>query len=106
MDDKEFVIENNNEIDLTIFTNINNGIINKNYFKKITKKLDDLNQDINYDIKYTTLEELEKNYEKFIILLKDIPTTNNNELKWGVMEENDKYKYIGQFNGRKRNINK
>ena len=38
MDDKEFVIERNNEIDLTIFTNINNGIINKNYSKKIIKK--------------------------------------------------------------------
>ena len=65
MNDKEFVIENNNEIDLTIFTNINNGIINKNYCKNIIKKLDELNQDINYDIKYITLEELEKNYEKF-----------------------------------------
>lgn len=106
MDNEEVIAKNDNEIDLIIFTNIDNGIKNSNYFKKITKKLDDLKQDINYDIKYTTLEELEKNYEKFIILLKDIPTTNNNELKWGVMEENDKYKYIGQFNGRKRNINK
>ena len=102
MDDKEFVIERNNEIDLTIFTNINNGIINKNYSKKIIKKLEDLNQDINYDIKYTTLEELEKNYEKYFILLKDIPLSNNNDLKWGIMEVNKKYTYIGQFNGNQK----
>jgi len=102
MDNKEAVIENNNEIDLTIYTNIDNGLKNSNYFKKETKKLDDLKQDINYDIKYTTLEELKKNYEKYITLLKDIPASNNNELKWGVMEVNNKYTYVGQFNGNKK----
>ena len=42
MDNKEVITENNNEIDLTTFTNIENGIKNSNYYKKITKKLDDL----------------------------------------------------------------
>ena len=40
MDNKEVIAENNNEIDLIIFTNIDNGIKNSNYFKKITKKLE------------------------------------------------------------------
>ena len=102
IDDNEVIIENNNDIDLTIYTNIDNGIKHKNFIRKVTKRLDDLNQDINYDIKFTNFEELEKNYEKYISLLKDIPKSNNNELKWGIMEVDNKYTYYGQFNGNKK----
>ena len=99
MDNNDIIIENNNEIDLTIYTNIDNGIKDSKYIKKETKKLDELNQDINYDIKFTNFEELEKNYEKYMDLLKEIPESNNKELKWGITEVNKKNTYIGQFNG-------
>ena len=95
-----------NDIDLTIFTNINNDIKNCTFKKRKTQNLEKVQVDINFDINYYEVPELEKAYPVYFKLLSEIPNNNFNNLKWGTMKINnnkyENYLYIGQINNEQK----
>ena len=91
-----------NDIDLDLYTNINNDIKNGTFMKRKTQSLENISIDINFDVNYIELPELEKKYPAYLKLLNEIPNNNdNNNLKWGTIRVNNSllqnYLYIGQI---------
>ena len=94
------------DIDLNLYTDINNDIKNGTFKKRKTQSLENVNININFDINYYDLATLEKSYSNYFQLLKEIPDSNNNNLKWGTMNvtngDKEKYFYIGQILNEKK----
>ena len=97
----------NNEIDLTLYTDFNNNIQNPNFKERKTQSLERAKQEFygeigDEKIQYKTLAELQKVYGEQLKLLDeiDLDETNNN-LKWGIIK-GEYVTYVGQFNGDKK----
>ena len=94
------------DIDLNLYTDINNDIKNVTFKKRKTQSLENVNININFDINYYDLSTLEKKYSNYFQLLKEIPNSNNNNLKWGIINvtngANESYLYIGQILNEKK----
>ena len=97
----------NNDIDLTLYTDINNDIKNENVKERKTQSLERAKKEFYFDIgdgkvQYTTLDNLKKTYSEEIKLLDEIElSTTNSNLKWGIIK-GEYVTYIGQFNGEKK----
>ena len=97
----------NNDIDLTLFTDFNNDIKNANFKERKTQSLERAQKEFYGDItdgkiQYKSLSELEKEYGKELKLFDDleIKETNSN-LRWGIIK-GEYVIYVGQFNGEKK----
>ena len=105
---KKLTLEfDNNEINLTLYTDMNNNIQNPNFRLRKTQSLEVAKQEIYGEItdgkiEYKTLAELQKQYGEQLKLLDeiDMEETNNN-LKWGIIV-GEYVTYVGQFNGDKK----
>jgi hypothetical protein len=92
-----------NDIDLSYYTDFNNNIKNGTFKRKKTQTIENAKVDINFDINYYDLAELRKIFVDYFKLLDEIPTNNFDiNLKWGVIKvkNNSKmqnYVYIGQI---------
>ena len=97
----------NNDIDLTLYTDFNNDIKNPNFQERKTQSLERAKREFYGDIgdgkvQYTTLKNLQQDYEKYLKLLNDIELTETNEnLRWGVIK-GEYVTFVGQFNGDKK----
>ena len=97
----------NNDIDLTFFTDINNDIKNEKVKKRKTKSIEKVQKEYYFDITdgiidYKSFEEIEKNYYNYIRLLDEFSKSNKDpNLKWGIMK-GEYVIYIGQFNNEKK----
>ena len=108
--DKQDVDYDDNEIDLTLYTNIENNIKNEKFRKKRNKGIRSAQKETYYEggndqIIYKSLEELRSQHFNLVKLLDDLPVNNNNDkLKWG-MKTGNYVQYIGQFkDGKKEGI--
>ena len=95
----------NNDIDLTLYTDINNDIKNANVKERKTQSLERAQKTFYFDIgdgkiQYKSLSELQRTYGKYIKLLDEIilsdPNASSN--RWGV-EKGEYVTYVGQYNG-------
>ena len=97
----------NNDIDLTLYTDFNNDIKNTNYKQRKTQSLERAQKEFYGEItdgkvQYKSLSELEKEYGAQLKLLNDIEVTEeNNNLRWGIIK-GEYVIYVGQFNGDKK----
>ena len=97
----------NNDIDLTLYTDINNDIKNEKVKERRTQSLENAQKEFYFDIgdgtvQYTTLAQLQKTYGNYIKLLDDVTLSKqNSNLKWGIIK-GEYVTYIGQFNGDKK----
>ena len=94
------------DINLDLYTDINNDIKNGTFRKRKTQSLENVTVDINFDITYEELPELEKEYSAGFKLLKEIPNSDEENLKWGIIKINNSkiqnYVYIGQIRDEKK----
>ena len=105
---KKLTLEfDNNEIDLKLYTDMNNNIQNQNFKERKTQSLERAKQEYYGEItdgkiQYKSLSELQKQYGEQLKLLDeiDMEETNNN-LKWGIIV-GEYVTYVGQFNGDKK----
>ena len=95
----------NNDIDLTIYTDINNNIKNEKVRERITQSLENAQKEFYFDIgdgtmQKKSLSELQKTYGKYIKLLDEIPLSNSSSSSnsWGIMK-GEYVTFIGQYNG-------
>ena len=94
----------NNNIDLTLYTDINNDIKNENVRERKTQSLEMAKKEFYFDIgdgkvQYKTLSELQKTYGNEIKLLDEVKLSNENpNLRWGIIK-GEYVTYVGQFNG-------
>ena len=92
-----------NDIDLNLYTNIENDIKNKNLKESKRQTIAKTKTEFYFDvgdgeIKYTTLSDLSKEYGDIISLLDDLSYKyDNNDLKWGIIK-GDYVTYVGQIN--------
>ena len=97
----------NNDIDLTLYTDFNNDIKNSNYKERKTQSLERAQKEFYGEItdakvQYKSLSELQKQYGEQLKLLDDLEIqNNNNNLRWGIIK-GEYVIYIGQFNGDKK----
>ena len=97
----------NNEIDLTLYTDMNNNIQNPNFRQRKTQSLERAKQEYYGEItdgkiQYKTLAELQKQYAEQLQLLDEIDMEETNKnLKWGIIV-GEYVTYVGQFNGDKK----
>ena len=97
----------NNDIDLTLYTDSTNNIQNPNYEEKKTQSLERAKREFYGDIgdgklQYKSLTDLQKEYGDYLKLLDDIETTeNNSNLRWGIIK-GEYATFVGQFNGDKK----
>ena len=76
-----------NDIDLSYYTDFNNNIKNGTFKRKKTQTIENAKVDINFDINYYDLAELRKIFVDYFKLLDEIPTNNFDiNLKWGVIK--------------------
>ena len=92
----------NNDIDLTLYTDINNNIQNDKVRERITQSLEN---EFYFDIgdgkmQKKSLSELQKTYGQYIKLLDEIPLSNSSSSSnsWGIMK-GEYVTFIGQYNG-------
>ena len=108
-----------NDIDLTYYLDKKNNIKNASPIKGKTHSFTNAIKSINFDVKYSTFDELNKKYKKYLDLLKEIKNeyrenkklkkqlkkkiNSDIKLKWGTIEiAQNNYLYIGQlFNDKK-----
>ena len=96
----------NNDIDLTLYTDFNNDIKNTNYKERRTQSLERAQKEFygeitNAKVQYKSLSELQKEYGQQLKLLDDLGVETNNNLRWGIIK-GEYVIYIGQFNGDKK----
>ena len=98
----------NNDIDLTLYTNINNDIKNENVKERKTQSLANAQKSFYFDIgdgkvQYKSLDQLKATYAKEIKLLDEVELSNktNSNLRWGIIK-GEYVTYVGQFNGDKK----
>ena len=99
-----------NDIDLSLFTDISNDIKNENFKKRKTKNIKKAKKEFYFEvgggeIEYKPLNEIENLFFNYIKLLDELPDTNDNnenkDLKWGII--NGEYViFIGQFKDGKK----
>ena len=95
-------IYNSNDIDLKLYTDINNNITNKNLVEIKTQSLEKAKTEKYYDVGNETpeeksLTELKKEYETYFKMLEDVPGDENDpSLKW-VIIKGEYVIYIGQL---------
>ena len=97
----------NNDIDLKLYTDINNDIKNEKVKERKTQSLERAQKEFYFDIgdgkvQYKTLAELQKTYGNEIKLLDEVILSNENpNLRWGIIK-GEYVTYVGQFyNGQK-----
>ena len=96
-------VYNSNDIDLKLYTDINNNINNSNIIQIKTQSLENAKTEKYYDVgnetqESKTLDELKKEYGVYIEMLEDVPGDNNNSsLKWVVIK-GEYVIFIGQVN--------
>ena len=103
---REVTVEyDNNDIDLTIYTDINNNIKNEKVRERVTQSLENAQKQFYFDIgdgkmQKKSLSELQKTYEQYIKLLDEITLTNSSSSSnsWGIMK-GEYVTFIGQYNG-------
>ena len=97
----------NNDIDLTLYTDFNNDIKNPNFQERKTQSLERAKREFYGDIgdgkiQYSSLRALQVDYGNYLKLLDDIELTEKNDnLKWGVIK-GEYVTFVGQFNGDKK----
>ena len=96
-----------NDIDLSLYTNINNDIKNENFKKRKNKNIKKAKKEFYFDIgegqiQYKSLKEIENLFFNYIKLLDEIHDSNNNQkLKWGIIK-GDYIIFIDQFKDGKK----
>ena len=95
----------NNDIDLTLYTDINNDIKNANVKERKTYSLEHAQKTFYFDIgdgkvQYKTLAELQRTYGNYLKLLDEVTLSDPNASsnRWGV-EKGEYVTYVGQYNG-------
>ena len=97
----------NNDIDLTLYTDINNDIKNENVKERKTQSLEKAQKEFYFDIgdgniQYKSLDQLKKEYGDYIKLLDELSISNvTSNLKWGIIK-GEYVTYVGQFNGEQK----
>ena len=97
----------NNDIDLTLYPDINNDIKNEKVKERKTQSLENAKKEFYFDIgdgkvQYKSLSELQKTYGNEIKLLDEVQLSNENpNLRWGIIK-GEYVTYVGQFNGEKK----
>ena len=97
----------NNDINLSLYTDINNDIKNENVRERKTQSLDLVKKEFYFDIgdgkiQYKTLNELKELYPNELKLLDELEIENtNSNLRWGIVK-GEYVTYVGQFNGDKK----
>ena len=98
----------NNDIDLTLYTDINNDIKNEKVKERKTQSLEMAQKTFYFDIgdgtvQYKTLDQLKSLYPNEIKLLDEVElsNSNNSNLRWGIIK-GEYVTYVGQFNGDKK----
>ena len=95
----------NNDIDLTLFTDFNNKLKSPNFQEKKLKCLENSkkefynnNNKTDGKIEYKPFDELQKEYGDYLKLLNDIQIEEPKKtLNWGIIK-NEYFIFIGQFN--------
>ena len=95
----------NNDIDLTVYTDINNNIQNDKVRERMTQSLENAQKEFYFDIgdgkmQKKSLSELQKTYGQYIKLLDEVPLSNSSTSSnsWGIMK-GEYVTFIGQYNG-------
>ena len=97
----------NNDIDLTLFTDFNNDIKNANFKERKTQSLERAQKEFYGDItdgkiQYKSKAELEKEYGAQLKLLDDLEVAEtDSNLQWGIIK-GEYVIYVGQFKGDKK----
>ena len=96
-----------NDIDLTLYTNINNDVKNENVKERKTQSLERAQKTFYFDIgdgkvQYKTLAEIQRLYPNELKLLDEVKLENENpNLRWGIIK-GEYVTYVGQFNGEQK----
>ena len=105
-------VHNSNDIDLKLYTDINNNIKNENKIIEIkTQSLEKAKNEKYYDVgnepqQTKTLEELKNLYKQYMPMLDDVPgDENDSSLKWVVIK-GEYVIYIGQVNNQGKRTGK
>ena len=105
-------VHNSNDIDLKLYTDINNNIKNENKIIEIkTQSLEKAKNEKYYDVgnepqQTKTLEELKNLYKEYMPMLDDVPgDENDSSLKWVVIK-GEYVIYIGQVNNQGKRTGK
>ena len=105
-------VHNSNDIDLKLYTDINNNIKNENKIIEIkTQSLEKAKNEKYYDVgnepqQTKTLEELKNEYKEYMPMLDDVPgNENDSSLKWVVIK-GEYVIYIGQVNNQGKRTGK
>ena len=105
-------VHNSNDIDLKLYTDINNNIKNENKIIEIkTQSLEKAKNEKYYDVgnepqQTKTLEELKNEYKQYMPMLDDVPgNENDSSLKWVVIK-GEYVIYIGQVNNQGKRTGK
>ena len=105
-------VHNSNDIDLKLYTDINNNIKNENKIIEIkTQSLEKAKNEKYYDVgnepqQTRTLEELKNEYKQYMPMLDDVPgNENDSSLKWVVIK-GEYVIYIGQVNNQGKRTGK
>ena len=97
----------NNNIDLTLYTDSNNNLKNPNFKERKTQSLERAKKEFYGEIgdgklQFKSLDELQKEYGEYLKLLDDIEVSSeNNNLRWGIIK-GEYVTFVGQFNGEKK----
>ena len=105
-------VHNSNDIDLKLYTDINNNIKNENKIIEIkTQSLEKAKNEKYYDVgnepqQTKTLDELKNLYKEYMPMLDDVPgNENDSSLKWVVIK-GEYVIYIGQVNNQGKRTGK
>ena len=105
-------VHNSNDIDLKLYTDINNNIKNENKIIEIkTQSLEKAKNEKYYDVgnetqQAKTLDELKNEYKEYMPMLDDVPgDENDSSLKWVVIK-GEYVIYIGQVNSQGKRTGK
>ena len=105
-------VHNSNDIDLKLYTDINNNIKNENKIIEIkTQSLEKAKSEKYYDVgnepqQTKTLDELKNLYKEYMPMLDDVPgDENDSSLKWVVIK-GEYVIYIGQVNNQGKRTGK
>ena len=96
-----------NEIDLTLYTDITNDIKTEKFKQRKSKGIGRASKQFYFDIgdgqiQYVSFKDIEKTYFNLIKLLDDIPKSKMDAfLKWGIMR-GEYVTYVGQFKDRRK----
>ena len=96
-----------NDIDLSLYTDINNDIKNEKFKQRKTRGIKRASKQSYFDIssgqvQYKSLKDIEKLYYNFVKLLDEIPKSKMDPfLKWGIIK-GEYVTFIGQFKDKRK----